>query len=746
MQLAHQRMGEIGAQNLGLLEEIAVLKAIVESPNLPLDDRQVRCEQELRDTKDRCSLLEDQIAALRGAPAVNEACSGTVNELFQNEQNLRLEVENDHNRNAPGSPGKNANCNDAMLEEIAELKAELQLARANATALNEERRQLEMKLSSLGSTEGELVNRLQAQRQGKQHEVHSLRSRIEGLQDDGTNTKSELGLSLGHGEDRRDAVTGTAPQVRYNEVEQRELEQLREANFAAQEWMATAVEHHQQLFDQVAELEADKEKLTKELEIAKSRERIPVPDSGRMETADDEHRRGDADAFASASTLQAAGNDVETELRRLQIELSARNADVQSLEVRLCSPNELEVELEMLRKAKISLDDNFENQKLTICDLQARVVALTDERNQKTTEMEKMISQLADLELWKAAAQERLNSLDLESDRAEEQPLLTVSLRTEKKKLESLVENLTSENRNLSEQMDALVCLSNEVAGLKAELEEQEVLVNFSQANLHNARSELEETKKQNVVITKELQGRLIRVHGPCCSPTNEHIATDTVAELEGNVVEMKNALDNQKMEAIETAEAWKQQCEGLKVEIATLKSQISDQCLEGSVTLESKISSLESLLEAELKEVDMLSSRCNELSDVVDELTKQNAALSEEKQLAETKVQATSDILENERELNESLSMQIEVMEKELSSTKLRILEVSQEREDTIASLKREIDIQTATIADHEAQARLLALNLDDLRSDMDRLCASKNTEVEIVQGTRKDWSLSMC
>jgi hypothetical protein len=208
----------------------------------------------------------------------------------------------------------------------------------------------------------------------------------------------------------------------------------------------------------------------------------------------------------------------------------------------------------------------------------------------------------------------------------------------------------------------------------------------------------------------------------------------------------MKNALDNQKMEAIETAEAWKQQCEGLKVEIATLKSQISDQCLEGSVTLESKISSLESLLEAELKEVDMLSSRCNELSDVVDELAKQNAALSEEKQLAETKVQATSDILENERELNESLSMQIEVMEKELSSTKLRILEVSQEREDTIASLKREIDIQTATIADHEAQARLLALNLDDLRSDMDRLCASKNTEVEIVQGTRKDWSLSMC
>jgi DNA repair exonuclease SbcCD ATPase subunit len=77
------------------------------------------------------------------------------------------------------------------------------------------------------------------------------------------------------------------------------------------------------------------------------------------------------------------------------------------------------------------------------------------------------------------------------------------------------------------------------------------------------------------------------------------------------------------------------------------------DQYLEDSDKLESKISSLESSVEAELKEVNMLSSRCTELRGLIDELTKLNAALTEENQQVEAKAQAISDILENEREVN---------------------------------------------------------------------------------------------
>jgi len=496
MQLAHQRMGEIDSQNLGLLEEIAALKAIVDNAN-PQVDNILRCEQELGDTRARCSLLEDQIAALRASSALNEAPSGQLNDLIQIEQN-------------PSPESKNENpCNkQSMLEEIAKLTSELQLARACSTALNEERRQLEVKLASLGSTEGELVNRLQADLQAKQHEVDSLRSRIEGLQDDDTIAKSQVGLSLGHGEDPRVVVTGDVSDARFNEVDQQELEQLREANFAAQEWMAKAVEHHQQLVGQVAALEADKKKLINELETSKNLERIPMSANiGRVEPPEDKLSRGDADKVASDLALQSVDQDLETELRKLKIELDDRTAEVRSLEARLCSPTELEVELAMLRKAKIGLDESFENQTLTILDLQAQLMTLKNENNAKTKEMEKMVVQLTEFELWAAAAQERLNRLDVEKENTEEHRLQTVSGRKENDQLECTLGNLMAENKNLSEQLEALVGRSNEVASLKAELEEQAGLVLISETNLHNARSELEETKKKSMILTKQLQG-----------------------------------------------------------------------------------------------------------------------------------------------------------------------------------------------------------------------------------------------
>jgi hypothetical protein len=71
-----------------------------------------------------------------------------------------------------------------------------------------------------------------------------------------------------------------------------------------------------------------------------------------------------------------------------------------------------------------------------------------------------------------------------------------------------MFEKVTTENRNLSEQLEAAVCLSNDLADLKAELEMQKDLVVVTETSLHSTRFELEQTKKQNVVLTKQLQGR----------------------------------------------------------------------------------------------------------------------------------------------------------------------------------------------------------------------------------------------
>jgi predicted nuclease with TOPRIM domain len=163
--------------------------------------------------------------------------------------------------------------------------------------------------------------------------------------------------------------------------------------------MTKAVEHHQQLVGQVAALEADKQNLTNEFETFKNHERNKLC-------------RGDANNVASDLALQSADKDSETELRKAKIDLDSRT-DVGSLE-RHCLPNEPEVELEILRKAKIDWDESCENQNLTILDLQERVVTLVEESSNKSKEMEKMYAQLTEFELWVAAAQDRLNSLDME--------------------------------------------------------------------------------------------------------------------------------------------------------------------------------------------------------------------------------------------------------------------------------------------------------------------------------------------
>ena len=200
----------------------------------------------------------------------------------------------------------------------------------------------------------------------------------------------------------------------------------------------------------------------------------------------------------------------------------------------------------------------------------------------------------------------------------------------------------------------------------------------------------------------------------------------------------MKAILANQEREATDAVEQWTQHCSQLEEKVERLESELQE--LSAAGDLESTITSLERSLETQQQKgteaIEIWSSRCNELSDMIIELKKAYEALSEEKQMLETTARDASDLMENKRELNEALSIQIQVIENELSSTKSRMLEVSEEKEKTIEELKRQVDLQAATIVEHEERTEAREQSLEELRSEMDTVQSASNTLVAISEG----------
>jgi hypothetical protein len=458
MQLAHQRMGEIGSQNLDLLQEVASLKETLSSRKSP--DGSDSADEELQQVRERCSMLEAQIALLLANDTGIDVLDGKGREASQKEGQRRLEFKDALKRDIANTRGEPNSSDDSMIRQIAELNTELQLARASATALNEEKRQLEMELSSRLSTEGERVKRLQSDLQAKHHELDSLRNRIEALQEELAESKSSLGASLGQPEN-----FGDAPGTREEEL--RELEHLRAANFAAEKWMEQAVEHHQMLTDKVAALEKGCEQLKEQLTHGKGTE---SNQTGEEHGVAQSNRKGDGNiegAVRWSPVLEDAGSTAEGQA------LYRRGEGVFS--------NELEDELQALRVVRVELDATCASQKLKIEDLQCQVLECTEEQNRRALEIADIIAKLKEFEKEAETSQE--------------------------KELALQVERLNSEKEALHERMEMLQLKLAYVSELEFELEEQRILVSTTNARLSQAKVDHEDLERSSLTLIKQWQG-----------------------------------------------------------------------------------------------------------------------------------------------------------------------------------------------------------------------------------------------
>mmetsp|Transcript_15187 Transcript_15187/g.25224 ORF Transcript_15187/g.25224 Transcript_15187/m.25224 type:complete len:2554 (+) Transcript_15187:278-7939(+) len=749
MQLAHQRMGEIGSQNLALQQELDSVKATLSETGTPHTD-DGRVDDELEEAKRRCDELEREIAALKGDSAADETVHATV----QHEQLLRKELEKELEnaqldvKDALNSLGQSKSNKEDMLREIDELKSELQLASASVTALNEERRQLERKLETNGnevSTEGELMNRLHADLEAKQQELDSLQASIKSLQGELASARSDVGLSV----KESDATSNDAPPGEFGESDPNqesqaeELEQLRASNKAAQEWMESAVEHHRMLSEQVANLTADKEELKRQQkdnqdgadnEMTKRIQEGLVSRDAALERLTSELEQIQTEALQSSSAFEATKESLESEVSRLQAEVFSQVEEHRLLEEKMTVENTSDVDLKQVQgevqsllETNRELKETCEEQKIQIEGKLDQIRELSDERDTKSEEFNDMTVKLNEFEKWSAAAQERLALLNSEKEATEQQftklEAIAENSSGEVQELESANEKLNEDNKYLGVRLETFAnefeVQSARVSELQSFVEAKEVELASIREDYQQARADLEETEKEALVVTQQWQERVVA--------------------LEADVSEMKESLAKQEGEASDVIAQWTQRCAELEhtlekreVEIQELSAENTRERTARIDELESTIRSLEITLEAQQLEgveaVEQWSSRCIELDEVVNQLSSQCETLSTEKLVLESRVTDAVDSSEKEQELKESLSLQIQLLENDVSSSKIQFVQVSEEND----GLNEKVESQEVTIAENKAWVETLEQKIVDLRTEMEAVQSTSITSAE--------------
>jgi chromosome segregation ATPase len=211
---------------------------------------------------------------------------------------------------------------------------------------------------------------------------------------------------------------------------------------------------------------------------------------------------------------------------------------------------------------------------------------------------------------------------------------------------------------------------------------------------------------------------------------------------LESINSELNRTLEFNERAAAATVERLTQHVLELESKIACLENELLAFSSKDTIELEARLSSLADSLEKQQQEgsqaIEIWHLRFTELSDAMNELKVDYEALSIEKQLIETTTLEVNEMMENERALNESLSMQIHAMDKELSSTKAMLVSISEEGERAAEALQREIDKNAETISVREARAITLEKLLGDLRSEMDNVRSAAEESLETAHGKK--------
>jgi len=549
---------------------------------------------------------------------------------------------------------------------------------------------------------------------------------------------------------------------------QGELQQLKAAYKAAQDWMANAAKQNEKLKSQVDELKGQNTSLKSRIEH-NTIEKVP-------ETSESES----AALRQKLSTVSAARDEAIEITNRLEIKLSAISAS----EKMLTEENSKLIE----QSADLSKQAEKAN------ELQTRLIALerdlTNEREKYSIECTKLKQSFEEKEEANEMLQQELHTAksdtDLSLSQREEQHAAFVNLQNE-------VETLRQENDSLLQQKDEHVAaieemrnrltefqtwtetaqqrfaelesekdaLQDQIGSLESnEIEAKQELADALE-NLSKVKEELDESKNDDRVDKSELeklqseilslqvqignldgQNRALSEDNKVLEKKNTDLTSksDLLDEVEENLFEKENEvsvlheelnstkgdLESLQQESENAIKTWREKTEILESDVREKETQLVHQEAEAREA----ISKWQERFEAISSEI----ARCKQERDEVENrFVKLEAEISSR----ETSVQELSETIKAERDQNEVLSKQI--MESEdLYKNHIHELEHAiQEHVDANEELETQLDERDEALVRAQQEIELLSKELEENTNQSEEVVSKWQENGEQLQAT---------
>ncbi|CAJ1953476.1 unnamed protein product [Cylindrotheca closterium] len=431
-----------------------------------------------------------------------------------------------------------------------------------------------------------------------------------------------------------------------------EIEELRGANEAAQEWMAKAVEHHQTLATQVAKLSDEKAALTGKIEHLDRQPSVTSSNTDTITQLESQlQQKVELVEQLSAELAQCKGElmklkeerdaieDTEQDLSIARDEILSLQEKVQQLESRNDENdrNALSSEHERLQSSNAELQAQLDQFTAWAEQAQKKIAEILSEKQAHETTIKNLTEsnmRLAQNEivLNKSVLTKEAERSQLETSVVEKDKLVTeltsekvkfvkeiAALAQQAKEAESQLETLRAE-KNVTEKSteDRHVereTLEKDKEFLDEQISSLEVAINEELDEINDgAKSSTVEERDEIAKLREELEA----AHAALARDEDVvHQWEDRVAELESTIQSLESQIEEQEKEANNVVSQWQEsfseaeeKCASLEKELCTMRSGIEsprgdlDDAMKDRVTeLETAVQSLESQLKEQEKE-----------------------------------------------------------------------------------------------------------------------------------------------
>ena len=740
MQMAVQRMNDIGSQNLLLKQEVTTLEERLShagSVDVKIQyqvdqEREGRhaleatlastvgvARQELEQERHRRESLETQLASVNaGASAADAALLQELEDLKKKRLVLESQLVSSQQdvTDTMHDLSKAKTERENLSRKMEDMEMDLTIAKAEATSLREANRQLEIQLKASG-VEGEARKPDPLPTE----EIDSLRRSVQSLQDQLIDRQTEMDAALFRERtviNQRDeiiceleakvslekplpSITDLSgdPSVK---IRDDKISQLSSANEAAQEWMAKAVERQIILSEQVTALSDERDALKGELSDMQGTLSTMKQRHSEVEVTMEDHIQMVTDLAEKSAELQ----DAELELEELKAKLQFAEDEIFAQRSVSQASQSAAEEVRALKTKLLEREEYIQQLKFELSSLVNDVTSSSDnvsKLEQNLAEMREVVSQQEEkVALFDVLQGENLDALDRVAVLEAEVSQLSQDKALIQKLLDGTRDELQQKRHEISnsatEVESTKKAMSTELLNLKSSLSQREQDVFQLREDLLRSKSvqeDIELLKSELVSATDDnirLKAELDFVKSDSVS-VNERTAV-----FEQLQTELKN-LQNSKQALEQSREASTSVLDKMRMDLSSQR-QVNASLSEGIEVKNTEIVNLQDQL-AELKSWSIITiQEIAELKIAQSDNTAQNQAKDEECHSLSIKVETFE--LENNllTEVISSLEVEKVLLQNRLDSVN------QEENSASLAELRDKLSMMETEIATMQSES----------------------------------------